>query len=131
MKFPSQVIRSAKKSTHPIWVGIESPQQKTETGLEFHYPRSIAQYQPKLEKTAHKTTKIDNSSDWYSELERRNLCPRLNYYQAPNEASNQVAKLHLKNIRQNLQQRIQSAQKAGNIELVKLLEQEWQQLAVP
>ncbi len=130
MKLPSQVTRSSQKTMNPIFVGIESQQQKAEQGLEFQYPRPIVQYQPKIDKIARKVAQVNNTTNWYSELEQRNLCPRLNYYQAQNEASNQVAKLHLKNIRQNLKQRIQAAKEAGNVELVTLLEQEWQELAV-
>ncbi|MEB3312027.1 MAG: hypothetical protein VKJ02_17515 [Snowella sp.] len=130
MKFPPQSPRFTQKTINPIFVAIESQQQETEKGAEFRYPRHIFQYQPQLDNTAPKVIQIDNSADFYTELEQRNLCPRLNYYQSPNQAANQVAKLHLNNIRQNLKQRIDAARKAGNVELVDILEQEWQELSI-
>lgn len=72
----------------------------------------------------------EESLNPYSVQDNLTLCPTLNFYQSYSQLQSQTAEQHLQNIRQNLERRIQSAQEAGNENLVTLLELEYQSLAL-
>ena len=104
--------------------------------LPRHIPQSsLSQIRGDVNETirAHATSaKVsqDQLLNPYSLEDNLTLCPTLNFYQSSSQPLNETAQLHLQNIRQNLERRIESAKEAGNESLVRVLELECQSLAL-
>ena len=127
MRFPPQRQASSHPSVNPM---LQSPDAFPTTptpGQEWVLPRHIPQAKP-LTIPVVKT--IASATKAYSAEDHLNLCPTLNFYQDSNPETGEWSRLHLENIRQNLERRLQAAKEAGNEHLVKTLEQECQELAL-
>lgn len=126
MKFSPSAKHPAKPLVNPVLQTPDSISPQTTVGHEWALPRHIPQAKP----LTVPGTKPAAPAEPYSPEDSLNLCPTLNFYQRANPESEEWNRLHLENLRQNLERRLQAAKEAGNDPLVKTLEQEFQELAL-
>lgn len=126
MKFSPSAKHLAKPLVNPVLQTPDSISPQTTVGHEWALPRHIPQAKP----LTVPGTKPAAPAEPYSPEDNLNLCPTLNFYQRANPESEEWNRLHLENLRQNLERRLQAAKEAGNAPLVKTLEQEFQELAL-
>ncbi len=123
-------IDAEKLPINPVTQTPKSRQENLEDKLKYHYPRHISQNQPQPRAIAPNSNIPEKKVNSYTEVEQRNLCPRLNYYQPATNILTETTTAHLANIRQNLEKRIKTAQLTDNSELVALLAEEWLELGL-
>lgn len=99
----------------------------------YRYPRHIAQLQPKILQyggVLYSTQSWATSHQGSQNTENSQVCV-CSLSQAPlrKPKMTTTAEIHLENLRQNLERRLQVAKSKGDEDLINLLEREYQQLA--
>lgn len=131
MQLSYRGIPYQKTTVNPVLETVETSILPEEGGLPGgsapQYPRHLGSSSAKIERK-YRGVKYLGSN--YSPQEQLDLCPTLNFYQPPDRQGQDTAQQHLNSIRANLERRIRAAQNAGNEALVKLLQQEYQDLSL-
>lgn len=98
----------------------------------YHYPRHMLELQPKANlkyrAVPYKTCPVSHRPVAKIELQRQQL--QRNFRQVQSHTGiNEATKVHLDNIRRNLERRLQVAKASGNQNLIQMLEKESKDLA--
>jgi len=130
MQLSYRGIPYQKTTVNPVLEIVETgilPEEGLPRISATQYPRHLGSSLAKIER---KYRGVKYSGNNYSPQEQLDLCPTLNFYQSPARQGQDTAQQHLNSIRANLEKRIRAAQNAGNEALVKLLQQEYQDLSL-
>ncbi len=125
MKFSASTKHLPQPLVNPVLQTPDSISPQSAVDPELALPRHIPQAKPLTVPGIKPAIAVVEP---YSPKDNLNLCPTLNFYQKANPESQEWNRLHLENLRQNLERRLQAAKEAGNDSLVKTLEQEFQEL---